>query len=107
MTLKERLSYAVGLETRATIHRGKNLAPTFRIWDKMFGTYVDPETVPAEYPVGLDARVERKQVPRMRVGLWCRSDLAVRIKRRGDKALNMIAERPQLRPASQNLNTSI
>ncbi len=53
----------------ATIHRGMNLAPTFRIWDKLFGTYVDPASVPAEYPLGLGERVQRKEVPRMLVGL--------------------------------------
>jgi sterol desaturase/sphingolipid hydroxylase (fatty acid hydroxylase superfamily) len=53
----------------ATTHRGMNLAPTFRIWDRMFGTYVDPASMPKEFPLGLGEHVERKQVPRMLVGI--------------------------------------
>jgi len=53
----------------ASSHRGMNLAPTFRIWDRMFGTYVDPAKVPAEFPLGLGERVSGKQVPRMLVGI--------------------------------------
>jgi sterol desaturase/sphingolipid hydroxylase (fatty acid hydroxylase superfamily) len=53
----------------ATTHRGMNLAPTFRIWDRMFGTYVDPATMPAEFPLGLGEHVSNKQVPRMLVGI--------------------------------------
>jgi len=53
----------------ATTHRGMNLAPTFRIWDRLFGTYVDPALMPAEYPLGLGEHVDRKQVPRMLVGI--------------------------------------
>src|SRR4030095_7250584 len=40
----------------ATIHRGKNLGATFRIWDRMFGTYVDPAEMPETYPLGLGER---------------------------------------------------
>jgi sterol desaturase/sphingolipid hydroxylase (fatty acid hydroxylase superfamily) len=53
----------------ATLHRGKNLAPTFRIWDRMFGTYVDPATVPDEFPLGLGERVEKEKIPRMLMGV--------------------------------------
>ena len=53
----------------ATIHRGMNLAPTFRIWDRLFSTYVDPATMPDEYPLGLGERIANRQVPRMLVGL--------------------------------------
>jgi sterol desaturase/sphingolipid hydroxylase (fatty acid hydroxylase superfamily) len=53
----------------ATLHRGMNLAPTFRIWDRMFGTYVDPATMPGEYPLGLGERVEPKKIPRMLAGV--------------------------------------
>jgi sterol desaturase/sphingolipid hydroxylase (fatty acid hydroxylase superfamily) len=53
----------------ATAHRGMNLAPTFRIWDRLFRTYVDPATVPPEFPLGLGEHVTSKQVPRMLVGL--------------------------------------
>jgi sterol desaturase/sphingolipid hydroxylase (fatty acid hydroxylase superfamily) len=53
----------------ATLHRGKNLAGTFRIWDVMFGTYVDPATVREEFPLGLGEPVEGKKVPRMLMGV--------------------------------------
>jgi sterol desaturase/sphingolipid hydroxylase (fatty acid hydroxylase superfamily) len=53
----------------ATTHRGMNLAPTFRIWDRLFGTYVDPATMPADFPLGLGEHVTRKEVPRMLVGI--------------------------------------
>jgi sterol desaturase/sphingolipid hydroxylase (fatty acid hydroxylase superfamily) len=53
----------------ATVHRGMNLAPTFRIWDRMFGTYVDPATVPDEFPLGLGERIEAKKIPRMLAGV--------------------------------------
>lgn len=53
----------------ASLNRGKNLGTTFRIWDRMFGTYVDPSEMPAEYPLGLGARVENKKIPRMLLGV--------------------------------------
>jgi len=53
----------------ATLHRGKNLAGTFRIWDMMFGTYVDPARVKEDFPLGLGERVETKKIPRMMVGV--------------------------------------
>jgi len=53
----------------ATLHRGKNLAGTFRIWDMMFGTYVDPATVKEEFPLGLGEPVEGKKIARMMVGV--------------------------------------
>jgi sterol desaturase/sphingolipid hydroxylase (fatty acid hydroxylase superfamily) len=53
----------------ATLHRGKNLAGTFRIWDMMFGTYVDPAKVKEDYPLGLGEPVDPKKVPRMLVGV--------------------------------------
>ena len=53
----------------ATIHRGKNLAGTFRIWDMMFGTYVNPAKVARDFPLGLGEPVERKKIPRMLAGV--------------------------------------
>jgi sterol desaturase/sphingolipid hydroxylase (fatty acid hydroxylase superfamily) len=53
----------------ATIHRGKNLGTTFSIWDRMFGTYVDPATAPDLFPLGLGEPVEAKKIPRMLFGL--------------------------------------
>ncbi|HUA39324.1 MAG TPA: sterol desaturase family protein [Candidatus Sulfopaludibacter sp.] len=53
----------------ATVHRGRNLGTTFRLWDRMFGTYVDPAEMPEEYPLGLGERVEGKKIPRMLVGV--------------------------------------
>ena len=53
----------------ATLHRGKNLAGTFRIWDMMFGTYVNPAEVKEVFPLGLGEPVETKKVPRMLMGI--------------------------------------
>ena len=53
----------------ATIHRGKNLGATFRIWDRWFGTYVDPREVPDTFPLGLGERVATKRIPRMFLGV--------------------------------------
>ncbi len=53
----------------ATLHRGMNLAPTFRIWDRMFGTYVDPAGMPDHYPLGLGESVKGRKIPRMLVGI--------------------------------------
>jgi sterol desaturase/sphingolipid hydroxylase (fatty acid hydroxylase superfamily) len=53
----------------ATLHRGMNLGTTFSLWDRMFGTYVDPEAVPENFPMGLGERVETKKLPRMLLGV--------------------------------------
>jgi sterol desaturase/sphingolipid hydroxylase (fatty acid hydroxylase superfamily) len=53
----------------ATRHKGMNLGTTFSIWDRMFGTYVDPETMPESYPLGLGEPIEKREVPRMLIGL--------------------------------------
>jgi sterol desaturase/sphingolipid hydroxylase (fatty acid hydroxylase superfamily) len=53
----------------ATLHRGQNLAGTFRIWDRMFGTYIDPARMPEGYALGLGEPVDGKKIPRMLVGL--------------------------------------
>lgn len=53
----------------ATLHRGKNLAGTFRIWDLLFGTYVDPATLREDFPLGLGEPLEGKKIPRMLVGV--------------------------------------
>lgn len=53
----------------ASEHRGMNLAPTFRIWDRLFDTYVDPVTLSKEFPLGLGEHIETRQIPRMLVGI--------------------------------------
>src|SRR5882762_10287385 len=53
----------------ATVHRGKNLGTTFSLWDRMFGTYVDPASVADSFPLGLGERVRGKEIPRMLLGL--------------------------------------
>jgi sterol desaturase/sphingolipid hydroxylase (fatty acid hydroxylase superfamily) len=57
------------LHHSATIHRGQNLGTTFSLWDRMFGTFVDPEKIQEEYPLGLGTRVEPKELPRMLLGV--------------------------------------
>lgn len=53
----------------ATSHRGMNLGTTFSIWDRLFGTYVDPNEVEDSFPLGLGQEVEGKKVPRMLLGV--------------------------------------
>jgi sterol desaturase/sphingolipid hydroxylase (fatty acid hydroxylase superfamily) len=53
----------------ATMHRGMNLGTTFSIWDRMFGTHIDPDTVVDNYPLGLDEAIQQKEVPRMMLGV--------------------------------------
>jgi len=53
----------------ATLHRGKNLAPMLSVWDRLFGTYVDPLTVPTSFPLGLGQPITREAAPRMLLGV--------------------------------------
>jgi len=53
----------------ATIHRGMNLGTTFSIWDRMFGTYVDPKSVKGSFDLGLGEPVQNKEIPRMLLGV--------------------------------------
>lgn len=47
----------------------RNFGTTFSLWDHLFGTYIDPRTVPENTPLGLGAPVKKKDIPRMLVGL--------------------------------------
>ena len=53
----------------ATDKVGKNLGTTFTFWDRMFGTFVDPRTLPEEFPLGLGEPIKPKDIPRMLVGV--------------------------------------
>jgi sterol desaturase/sphingolipid hydroxylase (fatty acid hydroxylase superfamily) len=53
----------------ATRYSGMNLGTTFSIWDRLFGTYVDPQTLPDSFPLGLTQPVKKEQVPRMLLGV--------------------------------------
>jgi sterol desaturase/sphingolipid hydroxylase (fatty acid hydroxylase superfamily) len=53
----------------ATVHRGQNLGTTFSLWDRMFGTFVDPNSVAEHFPLGLGERVQEKKIPRMLLGV--------------------------------------
>jgi len=53
----------------ATVQRGKNLGTTFSVWDRLFGTYVDPRSVPDCFPLGLGEAVPEKKIPRMFLGV--------------------------------------
>jgi sterol desaturase/sphingolipid hydroxylase (fatty acid hydroxylase superfamily) len=53
----------------ATTHRGKNLGTTFSLWDRWFGTYVNPAAVPDSFPMGLGEPVPRSKLPRLFLGL--------------------------------------
>lgn len=47
-------------------HYMKNLSAIFPIWDKLFGTYVDPDTVDKKLMFGLDKKIK---TPRLIIGL--------------------------------------
>jgi sterol desaturase/sphingolipid hydroxylase (fatty acid hydroxylase superfamily) len=47
----------------------RNFGTTFSLWDRMFGTYVSPDTVSATTPLGLGEPVEKKKIPRMLLGV--------------------------------------
>jgi sterol desaturase/sphingolipid hydroxylase (fatty acid hydroxylase superfamily) len=53
----------------ATRHCRMNLGTTFSLWDRMFGTYVDPATMPESFPLGLGEPIDKKKIPRMLLGL--------------------------------------
>jgi sterol desaturase/sphingolipid hydroxylase (fatty acid hydroxylase superfamily) len=53
----------------ATRHSGMNLGTTFSLWDRMFGTYVDPTSMPDSFPLGLGEPVKGKEMPRMLIGV--------------------------------------
>jgi sterol desaturase/sphingolipid hydroxylase (fatty acid hydroxylase superfamily) len=53
----------------ATRHQGMNLGTTFSIWDRTFGTYIDPDALPESYPLGLGEPIEKSDVPRMLLGV--------------------------------------
>jgi sterol desaturase/sphingolipid hydroxylase (fatty acid hydroxylase superfamily) len=47
----------------------RNLGTTFSLWDRMFGTYIDPATLPDNYRLGLGRTIDKKKIPRMIVGV--------------------------------------
>lgn len=53
----------------STEHCRSNYGTTFSFWDRMFGTYVDPATVPLSAPLGLGEPVDGKTMARMMVGV--------------------------------------
>jgi len=53
----------------ATRYSRMNLGATFSIWDRMFGTYVDPATMPDSFPLGLGEPIKTEEMPRMLVGV--------------------------------------
>jgi sterol desaturase/sphingolipid hydroxylase (fatty acid hydroxylase superfamily) len=52
-----------------TERRLKNLAPTFSLWDRLFGTWVDPRQVPQSTPLGIGEPIERRRLPRLLAGV--------------------------------------
>jgi sterol desaturase/sphingolipid hydroxylase (fatty acid hydroxylase superfamily) len=49
--------------------RNKNFAPILALWDKLFGTWVDPRSMPSDFPLGLGEPVRAKALPRMIAGV--------------------------------------
>jgi sterol desaturase/sphingolipid hydroxylase (fatty acid hydroxylase superfamily) len=50
------------LHHSATRHRDKNLAIGFTVWDRLFGTYVDPRSIAPDYPMGLGYAKDRRRL---------------------------------------------
>ena len=53
----------------ATAHSRTNFGTTFSLWDRMFGTYLDPATVPSHVPLGLGEPYDKKKMGRMLLGV--------------------------------------
>ena len=53
----------------STAHCHSNFGTTFSLRDRIFGTYLDPATVPVTSPLGLGQDVEYKNIPRMLMGV--------------------------------------
>jgi len=53
----------------ATQHCRMNLGTTFSIWDRMFGTFVDPATMPENFQLGLGEPIDKRKIPRMLLGM--------------------------------------
>lgn len=49
--------------------QNKNFAPIFALWDKLFGTWIDPRSMPASFTLGLGTPPNRATLPRMIAGL--------------------------------------
>ncbi|MBK7875111.1 MAG: sterol desaturase family protein [Planctomycetes bacterium] len=49
--------------------QNKNFAPILALWDKLFGTWVDPRSMPRDFPLGLGEPPRRKMLPRMIAGV--------------------------------------
>lgn len=58
-----RVHHSVGQQCRM------NLGTTFSLWDRLFGTYVDPAKMPEGYPLGLGEPIEKKKIARMLLGI--------------------------------------
>ncbi|MBK7644844.1 MAG: sterol desaturase family protein [Planctomycetes bacterium] len=46
-----------------------NFGGTFSLWDRAFGTYTDPKTVPEDTPLGLGEQIQPRKIPRMLLGV--------------------------------------
>ena len=53
----------------STGHNRSNYGTTFSFWDRMFGTYTDPDTVAQDAPLGLGEPIDEKRVPRLLIGV--------------------------------------
>src|ERR1043166_8154151 len=53
----------------STEHSRTNFGTTFSLWDRLFGTYLDPATVPSRAPLGLGEPYDKKKMARMLLGV--------------------------------------
>ena len=53
----------------ATAHSRTNFGTTFSLWDRLFGTYRDPSTVPLHEPLGLGEPYNKRKMARMLLGV--------------------------------------
>jgi sterol desaturase/sphingolipid hydroxylase (fatty acid hydroxylase superfamily) len=53
----------------STRHNRSNFGTAFSVWDRMFGTYTNPDSVPPDEPLGLGEPIKETRIPRMMIGV--------------------------------------
>jgi sterol desaturase/sphingolipid hydroxylase (fatty acid hydroxylase superfamily) len=53
----------------STRHNRSNFGTAFCVWDRLFGTYTNPDSVPIDEPLGLGEPIDQARIPRMLIGV--------------------------------------
>ena len=53
----------------AAAGHARNFGNIFTIWDRMFGTYLDPKRAPQSFELGLGRPVKAREIPRLLMGI--------------------------------------